>query len=257
MLTQAVESYIGVRRAMGFAFRSEGSLLKSFAAFSDAAGKQYVNSDTAIEWAGSARSLPQRARRLGQVIRFARYIRAEDQHHEIPPAIFGCEKGPRPTPYIFSMDEIQRILQAASELGKRNAFRGHTYGTFFALLACTASRVRSDPSLFSGHHRRWFGHSLFKVPQKPSRSPSRDNPGCLETIHPKETHLYSIRRSRVRFLAAARDTSARCRNRLPRRSRKDRSSSRRWAPTSHDSLLEAHVCSKGAGDLPRWPRSYH
>jgi integrase/recombinase XerD len=141
MLIQAVESYIGVRRATGFAFRSEGSLLKSFAAFSDAAGKQYVSSDTAIEWAGSARSLSQRARRLGQVIRFARYIRAEDQHHEIPPTVFGSENHPRPVPYIFSMDEIQRILQAASKLGKRNAFRGNTYGTFFALLACTGLRV--------------------------------------------------------------------------------------------------------------------
>ena len=39
MLTQAVESYMAVRRATGFAFRSEGSLLQSFAAFSDAAGK--------------------------------------------------------------------------------------------------------------------------------------------------------------------------------------------------------------------------
>jgi site-specific recombinase XerD len=33
MLTQAVTSYIAVRRATGFAFRSEGSLLQSFAAF--------------------------------------------------------------------------------------------------------------------------------------------------------------------------------------------------------------------------------
>src|SRR5262249_54324317 len=68
---QAVESYIAVRRATGFAFRSEGSLLQSFAAFSDATGKHYVSSQTAIEWAGSAPSLSQRARRLGQVIRFA------------------------------------------------------------------------------------------------------------------------------------------------------------------------------------------
>ena len=54
MLTQAVESYIAVRRATGFAFRSEGSLLQSFAAFSEAAGKHYVCSETAIQWAGSA-----------------------------------------------------------------------------------------------------------------------------------------------------------------------------------------------------------
>lgn len=141
MLTHAVESYIAVRRATGFAFRSEGSLLQSFAAFSDAAGKHYISSETAIEWAGSAPSLSQRARRLGQVIRFARYIRAEDPHHEMPPTVFGSESRPRPVPYIFSGEEIRRILQAASTLGKRNAFRGHTYNTFFALLACTGLRV--------------------------------------------------------------------------------------------------------------------
>ena len=141
MLTQEVESYLAVRRAMGFALHSEGTLLQSFAAFSEAAGKDHVCTETAIGWAGSARSITTRARRLGQVIRFARYIRAEDHRHEIPPAVFGCEKGPRPTPYIFSNDDIQRLVQAASELGRRNAFRGRTYSTFFALLACTGLRV--------------------------------------------------------------------------------------------------------------------
>ncbi len=141
MLTQAVESYLSLRRATGFAFRSEGSLLESFAAFSEAAGKHYVCSETAIQWAGSAPSVPQRARRLGQVIRFARHIRAEDPQHEIPPPVFGSEKRPRPVPYIFSRDNIRRLVQAASELGRRNAFRGYTYSTFFALLACTGLRV--------------------------------------------------------------------------------------------------------------------
>jgi len=75
------------------------------------------------------------------VIRFARYIRAENQRHELPTAVFGSEKGPRPVPYIFSKDNIQRLVQAASELGRRDAFRGHTYSTFFALLACTGLRV--------------------------------------------------------------------------------------------------------------------
>ena len=55
MLTQSVESYIAVRRATGFAFRSEGSLMQSFAAFSDAAGKRYVSAETAIEWADPRR----------------------------------------------------------------------------------------------------------------------------------------------------------------------------------------------------------
>jgi integrase len=140
MLTQAVESYLEVRRAMGFALHSEGTLLQSFARYSNAAGKSHICIETAIQWAGLAQSVTTRARRLGQVIRLARYLRAEDQSHEVPPAVFGCEKGPRPVPYIFSAD-INRLVQAASELGRRNPFRGQTYGTFFALLACTGLRV--------------------------------------------------------------------------------------------------------------------
>ncbi|MBC7924451.1 MAG: tyrosine-type recombinase/integrase [Bryobacteraceae bacterium] len=140
-MTKDVQSYLEVRRAMGFALHSEGTLLQSFATFSEGAGNTHVCTETAIEWAGLARSTTTRARRLGQVIRFARYIRAEDKRHETPPAVFGCEKGPRPTPYIFSSVDIRRLIQAASELGRRNDFRGRTYSTFFALLACTGLRV--------------------------------------------------------------------------------------------------------------------
>jgi integrase len=140
MLAQAVESYLAVRRACGFELKSEGNLLRSFATFSDAKGKHYVCSDIAIEWAGLARSVHRRARRLGQVIRFSRYIRAEDQSHELPPPVFGSEKRPRPIPYIFSRNEIQRLVQAASQSGYRS-LRRKTYSTLFALLSCTGLRV--------------------------------------------------------------------------------------------------------------------
>lgn len=80
MLASAVESYLAVRHAAGFALRWEGSLLRNFATFSDALGRPYVCSETAIQWAGLAKSLPRRARRLGNVIRFARHARAKDPH---------------------------------------------------------------------------------------------------------------------------------------------------------------------------------
>jgi integrase/recombinase XerD len=132
---------LAVRRATGFDLKLQGNLLKSFTTFSEAKGKHYVYCETAIEWAGSARSVLQRARRLGAVIRFARYIRMEDQRHQVPPAVFGSENHSRPVPFIFSRDEIQRLFEAASELGRRDSFRGHTYCTFFGLLACTGLRV--------------------------------------------------------------------------------------------------------------------
>ena len=140
MLTQTVESYLAVRRACGFELKSQGDLLRSFAIFSDARDKHHVCSKIAIEWAGLAKSVYQRARRLGQVIRFARYVRAEDQSHDLPPAVFGSERRPRPIPYIFSQDNIQRLVRSASQCGYRS-LRRQTYSTLFALLACTGLRV--------------------------------------------------------------------------------------------------------------------
>lgn len=139
MLTQAVESYLSVRRACGFALKSQGYLLRSFAAFSEAKGKEHVCSQTAIEWAGLTKSVHQRARRLSQVIRFARYIRAEDQSHELPPPVFGRRKQSRRSPYILSPDDIIRLIQVTAE--SSHPFRRQTYRTLFALLACTGLRV--------------------------------------------------------------------------------------------------------------------
>src|SRR2546430_2516945 len=45
MLTGAVETYLAVRRAAGFALRCEGSLLKRFAAFSEARKQHYVSTE--------------------------------------------------------------------------------------------------------------------------------------------------------------------------------------------------------------------
>jgi integrase len=139
MLTRAVETYLAVRRAAGFALRCEGSHLKSFAAFSEARKQYYVSTAIAIEWAGLAQSMPQRARRLGMVIRLARYLRAEDERHEVPPAVFGAERLPRSAPYILTAEQIRQLIEAASRMRPRLARA--TYSTLFSLLACTGLRV--------------------------------------------------------------------------------------------------------------------
>jgi integrase/recombinase XerD len=140
MLAEAVTTYVAIRRAAGFALRSQGSLLESFARFSAARGESFVRASLAVEWAGLARSVPQRARRLGIVRRFAQYACAEDPRHEIPPTVFGPERRPRRVPYILSQAQIRQLVQAASRSGYRT-LRRETYGTLFALLACTGLRV--------------------------------------------------------------------------------------------------------------------
>jgi integrase/recombinase XerD len=113
----------------------------SFASFSHARGCHHVCNETAIEWAALARSRPERARRLGDVIRFSRYIRAENERHQLPPRAFGSEQRPRSVPYIFSRAEVQRVLQETSRLPCADSFQRYTYTTLFALLACTGLRI--------------------------------------------------------------------------------------------------------------------
>ena len=140
MLADAVQSYLSVRRVAGFELKQAGIHLRDFVAYSDAKGQGYLNAQTAIEWAQQSSSLQQRARRLGDVVRFARHLHAEDERHEIPPAVFGSERRPRPTPYILSDEQIGRIIQLAAQSGYRT-LRRQTYSTLFALLACTGLRV--------------------------------------------------------------------------------------------------------------------
>ena len=140
MLAAAVDAYVAVRRAAGFTFRSEARQLASFAAFSEARTESHVRVSLAIEWAALARSVSQRARRLGHVIRLARYLRAEDRDHEVPPAVYGAEKRSRPTPYILSPEQIGQLVLAASRSGYRT-LRRDTYSTVFALLASTGLRA--------------------------------------------------------------------------------------------------------------------
>lgn len=142
MLTSAVESYLALRRALGFRLKETGYQLHSFAQFATDRSEHFIHTATAVEWAGLGASPPQRARRLGVVIRFARYLHAEDQRHEIPPeGVYGSETRPRPTPFIFSPEQVQQLLAAASGLRPRGSLRPYTYTTLLALLACTGLRV--------------------------------------------------------------------------------------------------------------------
>jgi site-specific recombinase XerD len=151
MLTQAVESYLAVRRAAGFALRCQGSYLKSFAAFSGARKQHYVSTDIAIEWAGLAPSVPQRARRLGIVIRFARYLRTEDVRHEVPPAVFGRDRRSRPTPYILTEKQIQQLVLTVEV---STLWTDLQHPVLLAVLH-GITRVRSDPPTSGRHHARW------------------------------------------------------------------------------------------------------
>ena len=147
MLSNAVNTYLSVRRAVGFKLETVEGYLRSYANFATARGDIRVVSNTAIEWAGLATLQNQRANRLNVLIRFARFARAEDSCHEIPPANIFCGRRYRRTPYIFTDEEVQRLMLHAARLGPPGTLRPHTYSTVFGLLASTGLRISEALSL--------------------------------------------------------------------------------------------------------------
>ena len=90
MLITAVETYLAVRRAVGFQLKPAESYLRSFARFATACGQTHVVTQTVIDWATTAASEAQRHNRLMAVLRFARFMHAEDPRHELPPEHLFC-----------------------------------------------------------------------------------------------------------------------------------------------------------------------
>jgi integrase/recombinase XerD len=140
MLMTAVDTYVAVRRATGFQFKAGEASLRSFACFATARGDRHVVTSTALAWATIASSEAQRHNRLQTIVRFARFLHAEDPQHEIPPAQVFCGRRQRPTPYIFSAEELQRLVTHARQLGPVGSLRPYTYSTLFGLLAATGMR---------------------------------------------------------------------------------------------------------------------
>jgi len=141
-MMHAIESYLQLRRAAGFRLRDTEALLKEFACFAAERGDVHIKTDTAVAWAGRATSLNQRARRLNSLILFARYIRAEDTKHEIPPnGIFAHHPYSRPRPHIFTALEIAAILAEAKQLPPAGSLRPDTFYTLFGLVAACGLRI--------------------------------------------------------------------------------------------------------------------
>ena len=146
-MIQAVESYLAVRHAVGFDLVKAGYLLRSFARFAAERNETHVRATTAIDWASQSSSLAQRDERLKTVCRFARYIHAEDNRHEVPPANhFGYRKTRR-IPHIYPSAEINRLIDAALHLGPPGALQPQTYATLIGLLAATGLRISEALSL--------------------------------------------------------------------------------------------------------------
>ena len=141
MLNAAVDSYLAARRAAGFQLNDQEGILRDFTRF--ATGDAFVRSRTVLEWVRARHGSPVRSCvRLRTVVHLARYLHAEDDRHEVPPAeAFGRHRPRRRPPFLFTPPQVTALVREAGTLGPEASLQPRVYSTLFGLLACTGLRI--------------------------------------------------------------------------------------------------------------------
>jgi integrase len=142
-LKQSIQDYLVLRRSLGFKLRDAGIWLSKFADFLEGRGAIHVTTQLALEWAQQDQTvLPSTcAQRLGYVRGFARHHVASDLQTEIPPAGLLPFSPRRARPYLYSEEEIERLLSCALELAPIGGLRPWTYYCLLGVLSVTGMRV--------------------------------------------------------------------------------------------------------------------
>ena len=143
MLKDATDRYIALRRTLGYKLVKTERHLRAFSDFAADRGEIHIRAATVLRWLETVAGTPNtRARRMSEIILFARFLHAEDPRHEIPRADLPRSQA-RPVPYIYTPNEIARILDAAGSLRhqKPNPLRRQLYVMLFGLIAATGLRV--------------------------------------------------------------------------------------------------------------------
>ena len=197
-LRQAVQDYLSLRRSLGFKLRCVGALLLKFAAFAEARGAGYVTISLALEWA----TLPPHqkpatwADRMKAIRVFARYQQAIDARTEVPPFGLLPYRPPRARPYLYTAEEIRRLLEATARLRSTKGIRPHTYYCLLGLLAvwaCASARL-------------W--HCGIRTPisneeSSPSGAASSKSRGSSRFIPPRSTPCATTHSSAIRSFVPA------------------------------------------------------
>ena len=140
-LSQAVQDYLEMRRALGYKLAEHGRVLPQFVAFLEQRDAPLITTALALEFATQPThaSVVWRHTRLAIVRGFAIYLQAFDARHEVPPANLLPATYRRAIPYLYSDAEIDALMHAAREL--RPALRAATCETLIGLLSVTGMRI--------------------------------------------------------------------------------------------------------------------
>jgi integrase len=140
-LHQILADYLATRRAMGYKLQHADRRLLEFVESALAQGSSCITTKLALQWATQPVGASPKwfVTRLGLIRQFALYAQAFDPRTEVPSHHLICHLSRRPTPYIYSEQDIQKLLEAART--QRYRLSAWTDMTLLGLLAVTGMRV--------------------------------------------------------------------------------------------------------------------
>jgi site-specific recombinase XerD len=156
-LSTAIQDYLAVRRALGHELKGAERLLGQFLEYYSESGASLLTIEIAVAWAmlPNDTSPTWLAQRLSVVRGFASWLQTLEPDTEVPPKDILPAKTRRAVPYLYTQEEICRVIAAARAL--RAELCQETYAALVGLLAVTGARVgemigldRNDVGLDSG-----------------------------------------------------------------------------------------------------------
>ena len=141
MMRSEVDRYLELRRMTGFKLESAARNLYAFAQAAEEQGRDFISQAEVVAWAReTGGTQTTRYDRLRDVVHFARFLHVEDPRHEVPSLEHFRYRKRRPGPYIFTPDEVLRLIDCANHLRQAYPLCRAAFRTLIGLIAATGLR---------------------------------------------------------------------------------------------------------------------
>lgn len=145
-ITEQIDDYLFYKHSLGFKLVHEATVLQRFANYTlDIEYDGPLTRNIVFDWVSSGTSLDKTMGRKVEVLRpFSKYVHCFDSDAEIMYNSTYKNVHDRPTPYIYSENEVLQLMNECKTLYSPDGIRSYTVATIIGLLWSTGMRP-SEP----------------------------------------------------------------------------------------------------------------
>lgn len=150
-MIKETDRYLKLRELLGYVDSDLGRDLESFARFAAARGSTHLSTDDALEWVLLRSKLQRKYDLLAAIRRLGLFLHAEDSRHQVIAEGYTrrFRRPKRPTPYIYTTNEIELILSELGSLPLLHSYDAATYKHIVGLIAATGLRLSEAQNILT------------------------------------------------------------------------------------------------------------